>query len=51
MPTKIKKCDCKDEFQDKRYGKGRRVMNHAPMKGNMPSRFRCTVCAKEHGSR
>ena len=51
MPTKLKKCTCKDEFQDKRYGKGRRVMNQAPAKGAMPNRYRCTVCGEERGSR
>lgn len=35
--TKILSCDCKNEYQDKRYGKGKRVHN----RGN---EWRCTVC-------
>ena len=38
----ILRCDCKHEFQDKQYGKGRRV--HTT---NEKGRFRCTVCGKE----
>jgi len=37
----IKKCTCKHEFQDKKYGKGMRVFN----KGKEV--WRCTVCRKE----
>ncbi len=41
----IKDCDCKHEYQDKMYGKGKRV--HTPMKaGNKEGKYRCTVCAK-----
>ena len=39
----IKKCNCKHEFQDTRYGKFMRVMNK--MKNGL---YRCTVCLKEH---
>jgi len=38
----IKRCSCKSEFQDKRYGKKLRVMNL--MDDNKG--FRCTVCEK-----
>ena len=36
----IKNCTCKHPFQDKRYGKGRRVHNEAGKQGSS----RCTVC-------
>jgi hypothetical protein len=39
---KIQECVCPHEFQDQRYGKGKRVMN--PMK----SGHRCTVCGRAH---
>jgi hypothetical protein len=43
--TKEIKCSCKDEWQDKIYGLGRRLMNAfgKPHKG-----YRCTVCGKEN---
>jgi len=39
----IKKCDCVHEFQDKTYGKNKRVFNPTLKEGI----FRCTVCKKE----
>lgn len=47
MLTKILNCTCNHEFQDERYGKGRRVHNPLKVgaKGQTPS-FRCTVCEK-----
>ena len=36
----LKNCNCKSTFQDKRYGKGRRVHNEAGKQGE----YRCTVC-------
>ncbi len=40
--TKVMKCTCKHEYQDKHYGKDLRVHNMAigKVKG-----WRCTVCA------
>lgn len=38
----IKNCTCSNEFQDKLYGKGKRVMNECA-KGTA---CRCTVCSK-----
>lgn len=35
-----KLCTCKHPFQDKRYGKGKRVHNDGGNKGDA----RCTVC-------
>ncbi len=40
----IKECSCKNEYQDKKYGKNLRVMN--PKKAG----HRCTVCGKEYTS-
>jgi hypothetical protein len=48
--TKIMKCECKHEEQDKLYGKGMRVHNPAPQKGASPNRVRCTVCRKERNA-
>lgn len=39
---KIINCDCPHEYQDKRYGKGRRAANTTEQGA------RCTVCAKTH---
>lgn len=39
--TKVIRCDCKHEFQDKLYGYSMRV--HTPMKSGSN---RCTVCSK-----
>lgn len=46
--TKIKNCDCHHKFQDKRYGKARRVHNEMKTQneGDTP-RYRCTVCGQE----
>lgn len=44
MPTTILPCSCKDEFQDKHYGKGRRVHNMGG-KGKKQDIAYCTVCA------
>jgi hypothetical protein len=37
----VKRCDCKHAYQDKRYGKSRRL--HNP---NTKGQMVCTVCAK-----
>ncbi len=49
MPTAIKKCSCKNAYQDKQYGSQRRVHNlaGANAKGSMGAKFRCTVCGSE----
>ena len=42
----IKKCTCKHEYQDKKYGKGMRV--HTPTtKDVTKDTCRCTVCKVE----
>lgn len=40
----IKSCDCQHEFQDKKYGRGKRVHNKT-----MKDEYRCTVCTKING--
>lgn len=48
MPdTKILKCSCESEFQDKLYGNHMRVHNHAPSKGSNKTRYRCATCKLE----
>ncbi len=44
--VRIKKCYCKSEYQDKKYGKGRRVFNDTKVlpEGDI---WRCTVCGKD----
>ncbi len=44
MATIIKRCSCKSKFQDKRYGKGKRLFNET---SNNAYSCRCTVCGKE----
>ena len=45
----IKKCSCKNDFQDKKYGKGRRVFTTSGSSSDSRAkgRNRCTVCGKE----
>ncbi len=45
MPTKRKKCNCKSEYQDKKYGKGKRIFNLTQI---LPegTHWRCTVCGE-----
>jgi hypothetical protein len=46
--TKIIKCVCKYEFQDKLYGLGYRVMNLMAKMAGTKKQYRCTVCGKVH---
>jgi hypothetical protein len=41
----IQGCLCKQEFQDKTYGQGKRVMN--PLPGKKEGQVRCTSCGTE----
>ncbi len=45
MATKVKKCNCKNDFQDERYGKGNRLHNERG--GKNRGSYRCTVCGNE----
>lgn len=40
----ILECNCKHEYQDKRYGKNKRV--HTEKKDPVRNGYICTVCAK-----
>ncbi len=42
----IKTCTCEHEYQDKRYGKHKRVANACVVTPPSPPEFRCTVCTK-----
>lgn len=45
MPgVKVKKCNCKNDFQDAKYGTGMRVMNLS----KDDKRGACTVCGTKH---
>ena len=43
--TKILKCGCVQKFQDKKYGKNKRVFNHC----TKLDKWRCTVCGAMKG--
>jgi len=42
----IKTCDCRHEYQDEKYGKGKRVFNKGIGSKDQPI-YRCTVCGQE----
>ncbi len=42
LGTKIEGCNCKNNFQDERYGKGKRVFNLNQNKTK--PMMKCTVC-------
>ncbi len=42
--TVIKTCTCPSTYQDKRYGKGKRVFNTREGGRYMSKSFRCSVC-------
>ena len=44
--TKIVKCTCKNDWQDKKYGNGMRVHNTT----SKPNGVRCTVCKNDKTS-
>jgi hypothetical protein len=47
----ILSCKCKHEYQDKKYGIGRRVYNTIPpKKGISVETYRCTVCGNVRGN-
>lgn len=46
-PTRTIPCVCDNPYQDKLYGRGNRLFNHAPSKQTKPNRYRCTVCKAE----
>jgi hypothetical protein len=42
--TKILRCTCSHEFQDKTYGRNMRVHNRLDGKGSKVNGYACTVC-------
>jgi len=42
--TEVKKCSCRSEYQDQKYGQGMRVHNTVKVKSG--TEYRCTVCGK-----
>ena len=44
----IKTCTCKHEYQDEKYGKGKRVMNAKKVNKGDTQKYCCTVCEKVH---
>lgn len=44
----IVKCECKNDFQDKRYGNQMRVANKTQKGDGTKTDARCTVCSKIH---
>ena len=42
--TKITKCTCHHEYQDKIYGRNNRLHNDAPKSNNGNGGWRCTIC-------
>ena len=47
MATKIIKCSCKSEYQDKKYGTGKRVHNSTNVGQDGARVYRCTVCGND----
>lgn len=45
MGTKILVCTCEHEYQDKRYGKKKRVCTPMKIIGGT-QQFRCTICSR-----
>lgn len=45
--TSIKKCSCKNKYQDSKYGVGNRVTNLTNKTAGSKTISRCTVCNKE----
>uniref|UniRef100_A0A6M3LIF9 TFIIS-type domain-containing protein n=1 Tax=viral metagenome TaxID=1070528 RepID=A0A6M3LIF9_9ZZZZ len=47
MAIKIMMCDCRSEYQDEVYGKGKRVFNECRKHDKKEYiKYRCTVCGK-----
>lgn len=44
--TSVRRCTCAHAYQDKHYGKGKRLFNRTGGSGKGNVGWRCTVCAK-----
>lgn len=40
----ILNCNCKNEYQDKQHGKGKRIFNEMKKTDNL---YKCTVCLRQ----
>lgn len=47
MGVKVLVCTCTDEYQDKKYGKRRRVHNKTKGGSENSPEYRCVTCANE----
>lgn len=47
--SKILKCTCKHEFQDKTYGPGMRVFNPIGKGSSQGDNYVCSVCGRTTG--
>jgi hypothetical protein len=45
--SKVAPCNCKQTYQDKRYGNGQRL--HNAQQGKNKGKFRCTACGSSKG--
>jgi len=43
--TRVMRCKCVHKYQDKKYGKKRRLHNEKDPRGRTPG-WRCTVCGE-----
>jgi len=43
----IAKCNCKHDWQDRKYGKGKRVHTEASGKKSGTKKISCTVCGSQ----
>lgn len=46
--SKIVNCDCTHEFQDKIYGKGKRLARRCGKSKTKATGYKCTVCNSNH---
>lgn len=45
--TQILDCQCKHDWQDRQYGRGKRLHNKILNEKGIGPQWRCTVCQKE----
>jgi len=46
--SRVMSCSCEHAWQDRRYGKGKRVHNATKKLVGMTQQYRCTVCGEMH---
>lgn len=49
MGALVLSCSCVSDYQDRRYGAGRRVHNQTTKTPPSPPPYRCTVCGQVRG--